>query len=92
VIIEKFKQRSGITTLTFAQRQYVDLQRQLAELKPTIKVFRPEGTQLSTRIRAWCYDLVGGNQRNSLFNRWMMIMVVLNMGKSSNLIFYLISI
>ncbi|CAO3588343.1 unnamed protein product [Absidia cylindrospora] len=72
VIIEKFKQRSGITTLTFAQRQYVDLQRQLAELKPTIKVFRP-----ATMIRGWCHDLVG--DRHSLFNRWMMIMVVLNM-------------
>ncbi|KAI8093916.1 Ion transport protein-domain-containing protein [Halteromyces radiatus] len=73
VIIEKFKQRSGITTLTFAQRQYVDLQRQLAELKPTMKVFRP-----SSRIRAWCYDLIG--DRHSLFNKSMTIIVILNMG------------
>ncbi|KAI8338655.1 Ion transport protein-domain-containing protein [Chlamydoabsidia padenii] len=82
VIIEKFKQRSGITTLTFAQRQFVDLQRQLAELKPTIKVFRPtpesSRNKWSAMIRGWCYDLVG-NRRQGLFNRWMMIVVVLNM-------------
>ncbi|KAI9307562.1 Ion transport protein-domain-containing protein [Cunninghamella echinulata] len=72
VIIEKFKQRSGITTLTFAQRQYVDLQRQLAGLKPTMKVFRP-----TTPIRCWCYDLVAN--RYSLFNRVLIGIVILNM-------------
>ncbi|CAO3628226.1 unnamed protein product [Cunninghamella blakesleeana] len=71
VIIEKFKQRSGISTLTFAQRQYADLQRQLAELKPTMKVFRP-----TTSIRSWCYDLV--SDRYSLFNRILMGVVILN--------------
>lgn len=74
VIIEKFKQRSGITTLTFAQRQYVDLQRQLAGLKPTMKVFRP-----TTPIRCWCYDLVAN--RYSLFNRVLIGIVILNMCK-----------
>ncbi|KAI8064552.1 Ion transport protein-domain-containing protein, partial [Gongronella butleri] len=52
VIMEKFKQRSGITTLTFAQRQYVDLQRQLAEVKPTMKPIRPKNA-----LQSLCYEI-----------------------------------
>ncbi|KAF7722394.1 calcium channel protein [Apophysomyces ossiformis] len=71
VIIEKFKQRSGISTLTLRQRQYLDLQRQLAEIKPTTKTYRPE-----SRIRGLCYDLTAN--KRGLFSRLMMGVVVLN--------------
>ncbi|EIE92076.1 hypothetical protein RO3G_16787 [Rhizopus delemar RA 99-880] len=60
VIIEKFKERNGITTLTTAQRQYCDLQRMLANVKPTTKVFRPQ-----SRLRRFCYDLV--IEKNGMF-------------------------
>ncbi|KAL0076809.1 Ion transport protein-domain-containing protein [Phycomyces blakesleeanus] len=62
VIIEKFKQRSGITTLTLKQRQYLDLRRQMAEIKPTIKAYRPDSV-----IRGWCYDIVAN--KRGIFNR-----------------------
>lgn len=71
VIIEKFKQRAGITTMTTTQRQYADLRRQLAEIKPTPKVYRP-----NTRIRRWCYDLVA-NKRGA-FTKVMMGIIILN--------------
>jgi hypothetical protein len=71
VIIEKFKERNGITTLTTAQRQYSDLQRLLAAVKPTIKVFRP-----TSKIRRWCYDLV--IEKHGKFNRLMMCVICLN--------------
>ncbi|KAG0175172.1 calcium channel protein [Apophysomyces sp. BC1021] len=71
VIIEKFKQRSGISTLTLRQRQYLDLQRQLAEIKPTTKVYRP-----NSRIRGLCYDLVA--DKRGPFSRLMMGVVILN--------------
>ncbi|KAI8378320.1 Ion transport protein-domain-containing protein [Blakeslea trispora] len=71
VIIEKFKERSGITTLTTAQRQYLDLQRLLASVKPTIKAFRP-----TSRIRRICYDIV--KEKHGKFNRLMMIIVTIN--------------
>ncbi|CAO3641997.1 unnamed protein product [Mucor hiemalis] len=71
VIIEKFKERNGITTLTTAQRQYSDLQRLLAAVKPTIKVFRP-----NTRIRRWCHDMV--IEKHGKFNRLMMCVIGLN--------------
>lgn len=71
VIIEKFKERRGITTLTTTQRQYCDLQRLLANVKPTIKVFRPD-----SRIRQICHDMV--IEKHGKFNRWMMFIVCLN--------------
>jgi hypothetical protein len=71
VIIEKFKERNGITTLTTSQRQYSDLQRLLAAVKPTIKVFRP-----TSRIRRWCHDLV--IKKHGKFNRLMMCVIGLN--------------
>ncbi|KAI8977429.1 Ion transport protein-domain-containing protein [Mycotypha africana] len=72
VIIEKFKERNGITTLTTAQRQYSDLQRLLASIRPTIKVFRPK-----SKIRQICYDLV--KEKNGKFNRLMMVLYCLVM-------------
>lgn len=71
VIIEKFKERSGITTLTTAQRQYCDLQRLLANVKPTIKVTEP-----TTRIGKICHDLV--IEKHGKFNRLMMSVICLN--------------
>ncbi|RCH93740.1 calcium channel protein [Rhizopus azygosporus] len=71
VIIEKFKERSGITTLTTAQRQYCDLQRMLANVKPTIKVFPPQ-----SKIRRFCYDLV--IEKDGMFNKVMMSVIILN--------------
>ncbi|KAI8343217.1 Ion transport protein-domain-containing protein [Chlamydoabsidia padenii] len=53
VFLETFKQRSGISSLTNAQRQFQDLQRQLSLVKPSRKADRPDGT-----LRAMCYDLV----------------------------------
>ena len=74
MIIEKFKQRSGITSLTTAQRQYADLMRQLAEIKPTVKVYRPQN-----RIRGFCYDLVA--KKHGLLNRFIVVLIVLNISK-----------
>ncbi|CAO3640711.1 unnamed protein product [Mucor fragilis] len=71
VIIEKFKERNGITTLTTAQRKYMDLQRLLSSVKPTIKVFRPE-----SKLRQICYDMV--IQKHGKFNRLMMCVICLN--------------
>lgn len=71
VIIEKFKERNGITTLTTAQRKYIDLQRLLSSVKPTIKVFRPE-----SKIRQICHDMV--IKKHGKFNRLMMCVICLN--------------
>lgn len=71
VIIEKFKERNGITTLTTAQRKYMDLQRLLSNVKPTIKVFRPE-----SKLRQICYDMVIA--KHGKFNRLMMCVICLN--------------
>ncbi|KAL9554146.1 hypothetical protein MBANPS3_002946 [Mucor bainieri] len=54
VFLEIFKQRSGISSLTNTQRQFQDLQRQLALVKPSRKAERPPDGS----IRAMCYDLV----------------------------------
>ncbi|KAK4512387.1 uncharacterized protein ATC70_003085 [Mucor velutinosus] len=54
VFLEIFKQRSGISSLTNTQRQFQDLQRQLALVKPSRKAERPPDGSL----RAICYDLV----------------------------------
>lgn len=74
VIIEKFKQRAGISTMTIAQRQYADLRRQLAELKPTPRPERP-----TSKIGQICYDLVA-NKRGP-FNKIMMWVIILNICK-----------
>ncbi|KAI7871731.1 Ion transport protein-domain-containing protein [Spinellus fusiger] len=71
VIIEKFKQRSGITTFTLKQRQYLDLRRQMAEVKPAIKAYRPDSI-----IRGWCYDLVAN--KRGIFNQITMYIVIVN--------------
>lgn len=52
--MEIFKQRSGISSLTNTQRQFQDLQRQLALVKPSLKTERPTDNAL----RAYFYDLV----------------------------------
>ncbi|GAN08579.1 cation channel family protein [Mucor ambiguus] len=54
VFLEIFKQRSGISSLTNTQRQFQDLQRQLALVKPSRKAERPPDGS----FRAMCYDLV----------------------------------
>lgn len=54
MFLEIFKQRSGISTLTNTQREFQDLQRQLALVKPSLKTERPKDNQL----RAFFYDLV----------------------------------
>ncbi|KAF1800899.1 Ion transport protein-domain-containing protein [Mucor lusitanicus] len=54
VFLEIFKQRSGISSLTNTQRQFQDLQRQLALIKPSRKAERPPDGSM----RAMCYDLV----------------------------------
>ncbi|KAI8644851.1 Ion transport protein-domain-containing protein [Parasitella parasitica] len=54
VFLEIFKQKSGISSLTNTQRQFQDLQRQLALVKPSRKSERPPDGSL----RAFCYDLV----------------------------------
>ncbi|CEP10750.1 hypothetical protein [Parasitella parasitica] len=54
VFLEIFKQKSGISSLTNTQRQFQDLQRQLALVKPSRKSERPPDGSL----RALCYDLV----------------------------------
>jgi hypothetical protein len=71
VIIEKFKERNGITTLTTPQRKYIDLQRLLSSVKPTIKVFRPK-----SKIRQICHDMV--IKKHGKFNRLMMCVICLN--------------
>ncbi|CEP11360.1 hypothetical protein [Parasitella parasitica] len=71
VIIEKFKERNGITTLTTAQRKYIDLQRLLSSVRPTIKVFRPD-----SKIRQICHDMV--IKKHGKFNRLMMSVICLN--------------
>ncbi|KAI8347637.1 Ion transport protein-domain-containing protein [Choanephora cucurbitarum] len=64
VFLEIFKQRNGISQLTSKQRQFQDLQRQLALLKPSRRVFRPQHP-----IRAFFYDLV--INKRGRFARWM---------------------
>ncbi|CAO3675097.1 unnamed protein product [Umbelopsis ramanniana] len=71
VILENFKQRNGISTLTIPQRQYLDLRRQLAQVKPTRKPVRP-----TNPIRSLCYDLVINKQ--GLFHKIMVGIVMLN--------------
>ncbi|KAI8147435.1 Ion transport protein-domain-containing protein [Fennellomyces sp. T-0311] len=54
VILETFKRRRGISSLTNTQRQFQDLQRQLSLVRPSRKAKRPpDGT-----LRALCYDIV----------------------------------
>ncbi|KAI7889601.1 Ion transport protein-domain-containing protein [Mucor mucedo] len=64
VFLDIFKQRSGIFALTNTQRQFRDLQRQLALVKPSLKAIRPENP-----IRASFYDLV--IQKRGPFARFM---------------------
>ncbi|KAI9312156.1 Ion transport protein-domain-containing protein [Dichotomocladium elegans] len=71
VIIEKFKQRAGITTMTTKQRQYADLRRQLAEIRPTPKARIPKH-----KLGRLCHQLVA-NKRGP-FNRIMLTFVILN--------------
>ncbi|KAL0092618.1 Ion transport protein-domain-containing protein [Phycomyces blakesleeanus] len=54
VFLEIFKQRSGISSLTIPQRQYRDLQRQLALMGPLRKVDPP----LEGSLREFCYKLI----------------------------------
>lgn len=71
VFLEIFKQRSGIFALTNTQRQFRDLQRQLALVKPSLKVERPQNA-----VRAKFYDLVINKQGS--FARFMVIVLTVN--------------
>lgn len=71
VFLDIFKQRSGIFALTNTQRQFRDLQRQLALVKPSLKAIRPENP-----IRASFYDLV--IQKRGPFARFMVAVLTLN--------------
>ncbi|KAH8553006.1 Ion transport protein-domain-containing protein [Umbelopsis sp. PMI_123] len=53
VILENFKQRSGISSLTSAQRQFNDIQRRLGYIKPSRLAIRPK-----SKIRRLCFHLV----------------------------------
>ena len=57
--------------MTTGQRQYADLQRQLAEIKPTPKAQRPK-----SKICSFCYGLVA--DKRGPFNKLMMTIVILN--------------
>ncbi|KAI8993323.1 Ion transport protein-domain-containing protein [Pilobolus umbonatus] len=71
VIIEKFKERRGITTLTTEQRQYSDLLRLLASVKPTIKMYRP-----TSKIRQICFDMAV--EKHGRLKKFIMAIVCLN--------------
>lgn len=75
VILETFKQRRGISSLTNTQRQFEDLQRQLSLIKPTRKATRPP----SGSIRGLCYDIV--IDKRGKFAKFMSLVLVLNIGK-----------
>lgn len=74
VILENFKRRSGISSLTSAQRQYKDLQRRMASIKPSRMVVRPK-----SKFRSMCFDLV--INKHGSYSKFMSIVVILNMGK-----------
>ncbi|KAG0179382.1 calcium channel protein [Apophysomyces sp. BC1021] len=71
VFLEIFKQRSGIDILTNTQRQFRDLQQQLALIKPSPYVERPLNT-----IRAFCFDL--SIDRRDRFSKFMTTVLVAN--------------
>ena len=75
VILETFKQRRGISSLTNTQRQFEDLQRQLSLIKPTRKATRPP----SGSIRGLCYDIV--IDKRGKFAKFMSLVLVLNIGR-----------
>lgn len=75
VILEIFKRRSGISSLTNTQRQFQDLQRQLALIKPTRRAKRPSGSW----FRGKCYDLV--IDKRGKFARFMAYILSANIGK-----------
>lgn len=72
VFLEIFKQRSGIFSMTNTQRQFQDLQRQLALVKPSLLSVRPSDNE----IRAAFYDLVI-NKRGK-FARFMAAVLAMN--------------
>lgn len=57
--------------MTTAQRQFADLQRMLASVRPTIKVYEP-----TSRFRRLCYRMV--IKKRGKFNKIMMFIIVLN--------------
>lgn len=71
VFLEIFKQRSGISSLTNAQRQFRDLQRQLALVKPTLKAEKP-----GNQVRAIFYNLI--SDKHGRFAHFMSVMLALN--------------
>ncbi|KAI8579947.1 hypothetical protein K450DRAFT_239855 [Umbelopsis ramanniana AG] len=73
VILENFKRRSGISSLTSAQRQYQDIQRRLASIKPFRLTVRPK-----TKFRAMCYDMV--IDKYGTYSNCMSGVVILNIG------------
>jgi hypothetical protein len=72
VFLEIFKQRSGISSLTNTQRQFQDLQRQLALVKPSRLSVRPT----DSNVRAWFYDLV--IDKRGKFARFMATVLTAN--------------
>ncbi|KAI9317892.1 Ion transport protein-domain-containing protein [Dichotomocladium elegans] len=72
VILETFKRRRGISSLTNTQRQFQDLQRQLSLVRPSLKNQRPpNGT-----IRAFCYDIV--INKRGWFTQFMSAILMMN--------------
>ncbi|KAG2185318.1 hypothetical protein INT44_002108 [Umbelopsis vinacea] len=72
VILENFKRRSGISSMTSAQRQYKDIQRRLASIKPFRLTVRPK-----TKFRGMCYDMV--IDKYGTYSNCMSVVVILNM-------------
>ncbi|KAI8370635.1 Ion transport protein-domain-containing protein [Radiomyces spectabilis] len=81
VLLEMFKQRSGISSLTGAQRKFRDLQRQLALINPSRKVNKP-----TNPIRLLCYKLTTG-KTGKRFSHFMTAMLVANIGKRNKVHF-----
>lgn len=78
VILEIFKRKSGISSLTNTQRQFQDLQRQLALIKPTRRVKRPSGSW----FRGKCYDMV--IDKRGKFAKCMAYILSANIGEQKN--------
>lgn len=74
VILETFKRRRGISSLTNTQRQFQDLQRQLALIKPSRKIERPTNAVFF----GVCYDIVV--DKGSHFTRIVSIVLMFNLG------------
>ncbi|KAL1923072.1 uncharacterized protein VTP21DRAFT_9448 [Calcarisporiella thermophila] len=71
IILETFKQRSGISLLTLEQAQWRDLQRQLKLIRASSVPVRP-----SSPWRARCFDMI--TDKKGYFQHFMTGVIVLN--------------